>query len=72
MDDIRNGRGMTLEELGEKINHSLGTTTLSGKGYLIANKCIELGVDPYIATAPLGTTIVDRPFESFTIYFTSK
>lgn len=43
--------GMTLEELGEKINHSLGTTTLSGKGYLIANKCIELGVDPYIATA---------------------
>ncbi len=43
--------GMTLEELGEKLNHSLGTTTLSGKGYLIASKCIELGVDPYIATA---------------------
>ena len=43
--------GMTLEELGEKINHSLGTTTLSGKGLLIASKCIELGVDPYIATA---------------------
>ena len=42
---------MTLEELGEKLNHSLGTTTLSGKGLLIASKCIELGVDPYIATA---------------------
>lgn len=43
--------GMTLEELGEKLNHSLGTTTLSGKGYLIASKSLELGVDPYIATA---------------------
>lgn len=43
--------GMTLEELGEKLNHSLGTTTLGGKGYLIASKCIELGVDPYLATA---------------------
>lgn len=42
---------MTLEELGEKLNHSLGTTTLSNKGSLIASKCIELGVDPYIATA---------------------
>lgn len=43
--------GMTLEELGEKLNHSLGTTTLANKGLLIATKCIELGVDPYIATA---------------------
>lgn len=43
--------GMTLEELGEKINRNLGTGYLSGKGNLIASKCIELGVDPYIVTA---------------------
>ena len=43
--------GMTLEELGEKLNHSLGNGVIGGKGYLIASKCIELGVDPYIATA---------------------
>ena len=43
--------GMTLEELGEKINRNLGTGYLSGKGSLIASKCIELGVDPYIVTA---------------------
>lgn len=43
--------GMTLEELGEKINRNLGTGYLSGKGGLIASKCIELGVDPYIVTA---------------------
>lgn len=43
--------GMTLEELGEKLNHSLGSSILGGKGLLIASKCIELGVDPYIATA---------------------
>ena len=43
--------GMTLEEWGEKINRNLGTGYLSGKGSLIASKCIELGVDPYIVTA---------------------
>ncbi|MDO5002939.1 MAG: hypothetical protein Q4E39_01750 [bacterium] len=43
--------GMTLEELGEKINRNLGNGYLSGKGSLIASKCIELGVDPYIVTA---------------------
>lgn len=43
--------GMTLEELGEKINRNLGNGYLSGKGNLIASKCIELGVDPYIVTA---------------------
>lgn len=43
--------GMTLEELGEKINRNLGTGYLSGKGNLIASKCIELGIDPYITTA---------------------
>ena len=43
--------GMTLEELGEKINRNLGAGYLSGKGNLIASKCIELGIDPYITTA---------------------
>lgn len=43
--------GMTLEELGEKLNRSLGSSYLQGKGYLIASKCIELSVDPYVATA---------------------
>lgn len=43
--------GMTLEELAIKLDRNLGNGNLSGKGYLIANKCIELGVDPYIAVA---------------------
>ena len=42
--------GMTLDELAEKINRTL-KNEISGQGYTIANKCIELGVDPYIATA---------------------
>lgn len=43
--------GMTIEELSEKLNRSLGTSNLQGKGNVIATKCIELGVDPYVATA---------------------
>ena len=43
--------GMTVEELAVKLDRSLGTGALAGKGNVIANKCIELGVDPYIATA---------------------
>lgn len=43
--------GMTIEELSEKLNRSLGTSNLQGKGNIIATKCIELGVDPYVATA---------------------
>lgn len=43
--------GMTIEELSQKLDRSLGNGTLAGKGSLIANKCIELGVDPYIAVA---------------------
>lgn len=43
--------GMTLEELGAKLDRILGNGYLSGKGNLIASKCIELGVDPYITTA---------------------
>ena len=42
--------GMTLEELGEKLNRSL-KNDIAGKGIVIASKCIELGVDPYVATA---------------------
>ena len=42
--------GMTLDELAEKINRTL-KNEISGQGYTIANKCIELGVDPYITTA---------------------
>ena len=43
--------GMTMEELAEKLNRNLGTGVIAGKGNVIASKCIELGVDPYIATA---------------------
>lgn len=43
--------GMTIEELASKLDRSLGTGYLAGKGNIIANKCIELGVDPYIAVA---------------------
>ena len=43
--------GMTMEELAEKLNRSLGNGYISGKGELIASKCIELGVDPYVAVA---------------------
>jgi len=42
--------GLTMEELSEKINRSL-SSTISGKGYLIASYSIEKGVDPYMATA---------------------
>ena len=44
---------MTLEELGEKLNRSLGGDIVAGKGQLIAAECINKGVDPYIATAIL-------------------
>ena len=44
---------MTLEELGEKLNRSLGSDIVAGKGPLIAAECINKGVDPYIATAIL-------------------
>lgn len=42
--------GMTLAELSDKINRSLNST-ISGKGYLIASHSLEMGVDPYMATA---------------------
>jgi len=42
--------GLTLNELSEKINRSLNST-VSGKGELIASHSLEMGVDPYMATA---------------------
>ena len=43
---------MTLEQLSEKLNRSLNSD-VSGKGYLIASRALETGVDPYVATAIL-------------------
>ena len=43
--------GLTLEELGAKIDRNLGDGYIAGQGELIASYCIEKGVDPYIATA---------------------
>ena len=43
--------GLTIEELGEKLNRHLGNDYIAGKGHLLAKLCIEKGVDPYIATA---------------------
>lgn len=42
--------GLTMEELAAKLNRSL-KAEISGKGYVIASRCLELGVDPYVATA---------------------
>lgn len=41
---------MTIEELSEKLDRNLAST-IAGKGNLIATHALELGVDPYIATA---------------------
>ena len=41
--------GKTLNELAETLNKSL-SSTISGKGELIASYSIEKGVDPYMAT----------------------
>ena len=43
--------GLTIEELAAKLDRNLGTYILAGQGYFIATKCIELGIDPYVATA---------------------
>ena len=42
--------GMTLEQLGEKLDRSL-KSSLSGYGYTIASYAIEYDVDPYMAVA---------------------
>ncbi len=41
---------MTMEELAEKLNRSLGGI-LAGHGDIIASHSLEIGVDPYIAAA---------------------
>lgn len=42
--------GMTLDEVANQLNKSL-KNEISGKGMLIASKSLELGVDPFVATA---------------------
>lgn len=42
--------GMTIEEIAAQLDKSL-KNDVSGKGMVIANKCIELGVNPFVATA---------------------
>ena len=42
--------GLTMNQLADKLNKSL-KSTISGKGYLIASYSLQLGIDPYIATA---------------------
>ena len=42
--------GMTLDELGEKLNKSLNST-VKGQGHIFAKYSIEYGVDPYLAVA---------------------
>ena len=42
--------GMTLDEVANQLNKSL-KNEIAGKGMLIASKALELGVDPFVATA---------------------
>ena len=42
--------GLTMNQLAEKLNRSL-KSTISNQGYLIASYSLQLGVDPYLATA---------------------
>ena len=42
--------GKTINQLAEQLNKSLNSD-MAGKGYLIASKSLEYGVDPYMATA---------------------
>lgn len=41
---------LTYEELVAKVNRNLNST-LSSKGYLFVDYCLEFGVDPYLAVA---------------------
>lgn len=58
--------GLTLEELADRLNRSLGSAALAGKGELVASYCLEKGVDPYVATAIMihetgyGTSTIAR------------
>ena len=40
--------GMTLKELGEKLDRSMGST-IDGYGEFLAKTCLEKGADPYLA-----------------------
>lgn len=42
--------GLTVEQLSDKLNHSL-KSTLANQGNFIATYSLEKGVDPYLATA---------------------
>lgn len=42
--------GLTLSELGDKLNRSMNST-IAGQGHYFAAKALELGVDPYMALA---------------------
>ena len=42
--------GLTMNQLADKLNKSL-KSNISGKGYLIASYSLQLGIDPYMATA---------------------
>lgn len=42
--------GLTMNQLADKLNRSL-KSNISGKGYLIASYSLQLGIDPYMATA---------------------
>lgn len=42
--------GMTLDEVAAQLNKSL-KNEIAGKGMFIASKSLELGVDPFVATA---------------------
>lgn len=42
--------GLTMNELADKLNRSLGST-LAGTGYTFASKSLSLGIDPYLAVA---------------------
>ena len=42
--------GLTYEELVQKLNKNL-SSTLTGKGNIFAKRCLELGLDPYLAVA---------------------
>jgi len=42
--------GKTLQQLADQLNKSLNSD-IAGKGYLIASKSLEYGIDPYMSTA---------------------
>ena len=47
--------GMTLKELGEKLDRSMGSS-IDGYGEFFASYCLEKGVDPYLA---LGIVLLE-------------